>query len=344
MIRVLLSVLVVISVLLGLAGGAAYWAWWMVETPLNTTQNSTVVFTVESGESLHAVTGRLERDGLLRWGQGAYYLGRSLAWGVQAGEFELAPSMSSREILDILAHGQPLLHRLHFAEGLTMSEVAQAVHDTGLTTAEQFLQACRDQDYLHRQGLNATTAEGYLFPETYFFPRIAGQNPYPILDAILERFQATVRGISLEVNATTLHEMVILASLVEKETAIASERPTVAGVYANRLQRGMLLQCDPTIIYGLGLAFDGNLTRTHLRDAANPYNTYAHPGLPPGPICSPGKAALLAAAQPEQHALLFFVARPDGSHHFSRTLIEHNNAVIKYQRRGRPLPGSRTAK
>lgn len=130
----------------------------------------------------------------------------------------------------------------------------------------------------------------------------------------------------------------ILASLVEKETAIAAERPRVAGVYAARLQLGMLLQCDPTIIYGLGQAFDGNLTRAHLRDPGNPYNTYVHPGLPPGPICSPGKAALQAAVRPEHHEYLYFVARPDGSHQFSRTLTEHNTAVIKYQRRGRPFP------
>ena len=135
--------------------------------------------------------------------------------------------------------------------------------------------------------------------------------------------------------------MVILASLVEKETAIPAERELVAGVYAKRLQLGMLLQCDPTIIYGLGEMFTGNLRRSHLQDAGNPYNTYVHPGLPPGPICSPGKAALMAAAGPAEHEFLYFVARPDGSHHFSRSLSEHNNAVIKYQRGGRPFPKSR---
>lgn len=337
--RVSLAALLLV---LGLAGGAGYFAWWTLETPVNATDNATLVFSVESGESLHSVTKRLEHDKLVRWAQGAYYLARWQGLGVQAGEFELAQAMSARQILAVLDHGQPILHRLHFAEGLTMREVAQAVHATGLTTAEQFLAACQDQEYLRGHGVNATSAEGYLFPETYFFPRIPRQNPYPILDAMFERFNATLRDISLSVNGTNVHEIVILASLVEKETAIAAERPRVAGVYATRLQRGMLLQCDPTIIYGLGQAFDGNLTRAHLRDPGNPYNTYVHPGLPPGPICSPGKAALVAAARPEKHDYLYFVARPDGSHQFSRTLTEHNNAVIKYQRRGRPFPASRS--
>ena len=219
-----------------------------------------------------------------------------------------------------------------------MREVALAVNATGLTSADKFLAACNDRDFLQAQGINATTAEGYLFPETYFFPRIPNQDPYPILKALLDHFRATVAELPQSTNPDELHRMVILASLVEKETAVPSERGTVAGVYANRLRVGMLLQCDPTIIYGLGDTFDGNLRRSHLQDPKNPYNTYVHPGLPPGPICSPGAAALQAASNPEQHDLFYFVARQDGSHHFSRSLREHTNAVIKYQRRGRPFP------
>jgi UPF0755 protein len=221
-----------------------------------------------------------------------------------------------------------------------MGEVALAVNATGLTSGEKFLAACNDRDFLQSQGINATTAEGYLFPETYFFPRIPDQSPYPILKALLDRFRSTVAAFPQAKNPDELHRMVILASLVEKETAIPSERPAVAGVYANRLRVGMLLQCDPTIIYGLGESFDGNLRRSHLLDPKNPYNTYVHPGLPPGPICSPGAAALKAASSPEKHDFYYFVARQDGSHHFSRTLREHTNAVIKYQRRGRPFPSN----
>lgn len=320
------------------AVGAMLAARHFVETPMDPDSNSTVVFTVEQGENLFTVSPRLEKQGLVRWGEAFRTYGRLRKATLQAGEFELSASMPPRRILDVLTSGKPILYRLHFPEGLTMREVALAVNAIGLTSADKFLAACNDRDFLQSQGINATTAEGYLFPETYFFPRIPNQDPYPILKALLDRFRATVAELPQSTNPAELHRMVILASLVEKETAIPSERPAVAGVYANRLRVGMLLQCDPTIIYGLGETFDGNLRRSHLQDPKNPYNTYVHPGLPPGPICSPGAAALQAASSPEQHDLFYFVARQDGSHHFSRSLREHTNAVIKYQRRGRPFP------
>lgn len=327
-----------IALLLLAAGATFFAARQFIETPLDLASNGTVIFTVEPGENLFTVSARLEREGLIRWGEAFRTYGRFRKATLQAGEFELSASMSPRQILEVLSSGRPILYRLHFPEGLTMREVALAVNATGLTTSEMFLAACRDRDFLLSQGINATDAEGYLFPETYFFPRIPGQNPYPILKTLLDHFKSTVAGLPQSRNSEELHRMVILASLVEKETAVPSERGTVAGVYANRLRVGMLLQCDPTIIYGLGENFDGNLRRSHLQDPKNLYNTYVHPGLPPGPICSPGAAALQAASSPEQHDLFYFVARQDGSHHFSRSLREHNNAVIKYQRRGKPFP------
>lgn len=336
-------VLAMAALLVLAAGTLIFAAWRFVETPLDPSTNSTVVFNVKSGENLRSVSLRLEEQGLVRWAEGFRTYGRYRQAALQAGEFELSAAMSPRQVFEALAYGRPVLHRLHFAEGLTMREVARAVNATGLTSAEKFLAACHDRDFLASRGINATNAEGYLFPETYFFPRTPDQNPYPILGALLDRFRATVADLPQSADPAELHRLVILASLVEKETAVPSERGTVAGVYANRLRLGWLLQCDPTIIYGLGESFDGNLRRSHLQDASNPYNTYVHPGLPPGPICSPGAAALRAAANPEQHDLMYFVARQDGSHHFSRTLREHNNAVIKYQRGGRPFPPSRTS-
>ena len=324
------------------AGAGLYAAWRYTEMPVDEQANATTVFRVETGENLRTVAARLEKEGLVRHAELFRTYGRLRKLPMQAGEFELSAAMSPRRILETLAFGKPILYRLHFAEGLTMREVAQAVGATGLTTAERFLEACRDRAFLAARGVNATDAEGYLFPETYFFPRIPGQDPYPILTALLDAFRANVADLPQAGDPEALHRMVILASLVEKETAVPSERGAVAGVYANRLRLGWLLQCDPTIIYGLGESFDGNLRRSHLKDASNPYNTYVHPGLPPGPICSPGRASLLAASSPEKHDLLYFVARPDGSHHFSRTLREHTNAVIKYQRKGRPFPDRQT--
>lgn len=329
-----------LAVLAGAAG--LYAAWRYVETPLDPESNATTVFRVETGEGLRAVAVKLEAEGLLRYAEVFRTYGRFRKLPLQAGEFELSRAMSPRQILEVLAFGKPILYRLSFAEGLTMREVARAVNATGLTTDERFLEACRDRGYLLSKGINATDAEGYLFPETYFFARIPNQNPYPILDALLERFRASVADLPQAGDPDALHRMVIMASLVEKETALPAERPAVAGVYANRLRLGWLLQCDPTIIYGLGENFDGNLRRAHLQDPSNPYNTYVHPGLPPGPICSPGKASLQAASSPAEHEFLYFVARADGSHQFSRTLREHTNAVIKHQRKGRPFPAGET--
>jgi UPF0755 protein len=273
------------------AAAGLYAAWRYVETPVDPESNATAVFRVETGENLRRVSAKLEEQGLIRHAEAFRTYGRYRKLPLQAGEFELSRAMSPRQILETLAFGKPILYRLSFAEGLTVREVARAVNATGLTTGERFLEACRDRDYLLSKGINATDAEGYLFPETYFFARIPDQSPY-----------------------------------------------------ANRLRQGWLLQCDPTIIYGLGENFDGNLRRSHLQDASNPYNTYVHPGLPPGPICSPGKASLQAAASPEEHGFFYFVARPDGSHQFSRTLREHNNAVIRHQRKGRPFPAGDTGR
>lgn len=262
------------------AGGAGLWAWNYIQAPVNGSNSTETTFTVESGESLPSVAVRLEQDGLLRWNTFFRLYARVRKTPIQAGEFNLSPAMSPRAILETLAFGRPILHRLSFAEGLTLKQVALAVNATGLTTADRFLEACHDRKFLLTKGIMAPDAEGYLFPETYFFPRIPHQDPYPILTALLDRFRDNVKDLPQSNNATALHEMVILASLVEKETAVGSERPVVAGVYARRLQLGMLLQCDPTIIYGLGDAYDGNLRRSHLKDEANPYNTYVHPGLP----------------------------------------------------------------
>lgn len=339
----LIGIAVAVLLIALAAGGAMYGAWLFVETPYDDTGNATTIFTVETGDSWRNVSETLEKQGLVRWGEAFRLYSRLRKLPLQAGEFELSAAMSPRRILEILAHGKPILHRLSFAEGLTMREVALAVDATGLTSAERFLTACNDTQFLQAHGINATTAEGYLFPETYFFPRIPGHDPYPILEALLERFRETVATLPQSTDQQTLHRMVILASMVEKETAVGAERATIAGVYARRLELGMLMQCDPTVIYGLGDQFDGNLRRLHLQDPANPYNTYVHPGLPPGPICSPGKAALVAASRPESHAYLYFVARQDGTHQFSRTLGEHNDAVFKYQRHGRPMPTTQAA-
>ena len=223
-------------------------------------------------------------------------------------------------------------------EGLTLRQIARLVEQAGLGTAESFDRAARDPELLARYAVPAQSAEGFLFPETYKFTRKPGNDARQVVEAMLRQFakkaqEAWPKGPP---QGRELFEAVTLASIVEKETGRPEERPRVAGVFVNRLARKMLLQTDPTIIYGLGERFDGNIRRTHLDDPRNPYNTYQHPGLPPGPICNPGLESLKAVAASEKHDFLYFVSKNDGSHQFSRTLDEHNSAVNRYQiRKGR---------
>lgn len=190
--------------------------------------------------------------------------------------------MSPKEILNVLAHGQPMLHRLQFAEGLTMREVAQAVAATDATTAERFLDRLPRPRFSGSDCVNATDAEGYLFRNLFSAHPQAGPLPHPLLP--LDRFADTVQDLPQARDPKALHDTAILASLVEKETAAPAERGTVAGVYANRLEQGMLLQCDLNrSSTAWAKPSDGNLKRFHLTDAANLYNTYVHPGLPARP-------------------------------------------------------------
>ena len=229
--------------------------------------------------------------------------------------------------------------------------MGKRLEEAGFVRFEDFRKVIHDPAFLRHWGIPFTNAEGFLFPDTYFLmrtlelneasaARVAGR----LIDTFCRRTATIWPGGKRPgpKDAALVARVVRLAPIVEKETAVPAERARVAGVYANRLRTGMLLQADPTTIYGLGPSFDGDLKRAHLEDRSNPYNTYANAGLPPGPICSPGKASLQAASSPEEHDFLYFVARSDGSHQFSRTLREHTNAVIRHQRKGRPFPTGNT--
>ena len=237
------------------------------------------------------------------------------------------------KVLETLVLGKPILYRLSLREGLTWWETARIVEEAGYATFEDFALTIQDKELLARYHVPFDSAEGFLFPETYLLQRPKEKNARPIVEMLLKTFwdRATRVWPEGRPEPEVLKHAVILASMVERETGVPAERPTVAGVFAKRLKIGMLMQCDPTVIYGLGPSFDGNLTRAQLNDADNPYNTYQRRGLPPGPICSPGLDALLAAVNPEDHDYLYFVSKNDGSHHFSKNLREHNNAVRTYQ-------------
>lgn len=251
---------------------------------------------------------------------------------IQAGEYALSPAMSYRRLLHILSTGRVVLHTVLIPEGFTLRQIIDRLASAGLVDRGRALALAHDRAFLDRLGLReAASLEGYLFPATYRLPR--GLDTAAVLARMVRRFLRQWEEIAPQARARgmTRHQVVTLASIIEREARLDRERPLISAVYHNRLKKGMPLQADPTVIYGLE-HFDGNLRRVHLA-TDTPYNTYTRTGLPPGPICSPGLASLRAAVNPAPVDYLYFVARGDGSHHFSRTYRQHRRAVNRYQRR-----------
>jgi UPF0755 protein len=252
---------------------------------------------------------------------------------LKAGEYRFDHAMSPRDVLGKIARGEVDLVSITFPEGLTIADMAHLFESHGFGTAADFKAAAKDTSAIRELDPLAKDLEGYLFPETYALPRRAHASD--LVRAMVDRFgKVLTPDLRAEAAAhgLTVRQLVTLASIVEKETARAEERPIVAAVYANRLRLGMGLQCDPTVIYALQRAgrYDGNIRRDDLM-FDSPYNTYRYPGLPPGPIAAPGKGSLEAAANPADNDFLYFVSRNDGTHEFARTLGEHNRNVQKFQ-------------
>ena len=254
---------------------------------------------------------------------------------LRAGEYMFDKPMTTSEVFDKLIRGSVYLRRFTVPEGLTIEDSARKWEEQGFGKATDFLRAARDSVSLIRDlDEKAQTLEGYLFPETYSFP--SRTSPDQAIEAMVTRFRSIVGRLKQvappEKWPRPLRETVILASLIETEAAHADERPVIASVYLNRLTRKMLLQCDPTTIYALKQAgrYRGSLTLADLK-FDSPYNTYVHPGLPPGPITNPGYAALEAAVRPGTTQYLYFVRTIGGRHTFSENLAAHNRAVRQYR-------------
>jgi UPF0755 protein len=330
---IILGVLLVGCLLAALVG---YQAWKFLAVPPETPGRDTTVF-IEPGQSFDATASMLVAEGALRDAGAFRLLARATDKGgkIKAGEFVVNTGWTPTRLLDYLTTAKGVQHKLAAPEGLTMRQIARLADEAGLCTAEAFLKAARDPALLKKYNIPANSAEGFLFPNTYLFTRKRADDGTYVVEAMLKEFWRQTEAVwpVSKPSGRQLLDMVILASIVEKETGVDAERPRVAGVFLNRAAKGMLFQTDPTIIYGLGERYTGNLTRANLEDPTNLYNTYVHPGLPPGPICSPGLKSLQAAAAPELHDYYYFVANGQGEHQFSRTLEEHNSAVNKYQRR-----------
>ncbi len=301
------------------------------------------VIVVPQGASYNRVVGRLVEAGWLEPGQATEMkiIGRGLGITaeIHAGEYRLSGDMTPLAVLDALVGGRVIQHRVTLPEGWTIRQFLRRLADHEALGNRDLPTGPQDPRLLELLGLAGDeygSAEGWLFPDTYRFPR--GEDPRAILRqshrrmrAILEREWAR-RQEDLAIGSA--YEALVLASIVEKETAVPEERPLIAGVFMNRLRQGMRLQTDPTVIYGLGDAFDGNLQTRDL-ERRTPYNTYRIRGLPPTPIANPGRAAIRAVCRPAETDARYFVARGDGTHVFSATLAEHNRAVRRYQLGGR---------
>lgn len=289
---------------------------------------------VKKGSGLREIAAQLEERGLIR-GNNLFMLwayARGGARDIKAGEYSLDQSMAPVKILHMLTSGVVKTYSFTIPEGLSAEEIADLLQKRNLVNKRDFIYLIRDKALVASYHVDGKSLEGYLFPDTYVISRDIGARG--LIDLMVNRFWEVFNSLVGGQEPTMpVKDIVILASIVEKETGQVKERPVIASVFLNRLKKRMRLESDPTVIYGLE-GFDGDLKRKDLR-APSPYNTYLHRGLPPGPIANPGREALKAVINPVETDYLYFVSKNDGSHHFSSTLHEHNRAVYKYQKRRR---------
>lgn len=329
------KIFLILMVIAALGVGAAWWAGQQVGSAYRGFAGEEVFVDIPQGSSVSAIADRLAAAGVvshpLIFRVAARMSGAERS--LQAGEYRFAEPATPAQVVQRLARGDVYTRAVTFREGLTIWDMAEVFEAAGLGVAEDFLREARDPARIQSLDPDARSLEGYLFPDTYRLPRSAGAAG--MVDAMIAGF---LRAFDNELRAAaaargmSVREVVTIASLVEKETAVGSERPIVSAVYQNRLRIGMGLQCDPTVIYALRLAnrWNGNLTRENLR-IDSPYNTYRYAGLPPGPIAAPGRASIEAAIRPSADKYLYFVSRNDGTHVFAETLTEHNRNVQQWQ-------------
>ncbi|MFP4146641.1 MAG: endolytic transglycosylase MltG [Halorhodospira sp.] len=309
------------------------WLAYEVQRPLQL-QEAPQRLEVPQGASLGQLAREMEQRGWLstagRFGLRLYGRLSGIAGSLQTGEYAVEDGVSAYTLLQRIAAGRVIQHRLTVVEGWTFERLREALrsHDAVRHT----LEGVEAEAVMDELGLEGEHPEGRFYPTTYRFPR--GTTDRAILRRAYrrmeERLETAWEHRQPDLPLETAYEALILASIVERETGREEERRRVAGVFIRRLERGMRLQSDPSVIYGAGDTYEGRLRRSHLRNEQNPYNTYRHQGLPPTPIALPGSASLRAAVDPEAGDALYFVSRGDGTHQFSATLEEHNKAVRRY--------------
>ncbi len=304
-----------------------------MKEPLNKSAREKI-FIIKPGQSLKYIAANLEKESLISnstWFT-LFTKFKKADKKLQAGEYLLSASQPPEQILKILKKGKVKLYKITIPEGLNINEVALLVEKDSFCSKIKFLALCKDKSFTTSLGIKAASLEGYLFPDTYFFSKQVSCKK--IIKTMVDHFNKVFIEeweIKAQSMGFSIHDIVILASIIEKETGDASERALISSVFHNRLKKNMRLESDPTVIYGIK-DFDGNIKRKHLK-MLTPYNTYQIKGLPIGPIANPGELSLHAALYPEKTSYIFFVSKKDTTHKFSKTFQEHNNAVRKYQLR-----------
>jgi UPF0755 protein len=338
--------LAILLLIVLIAGVAAAWMWYGITKPYQDFAKEGVFVEVPHGASRRHVAYLLKTNGVVRSALAfEIYARRHPKRTLQAGEYFFDRAMTGREVFWKLANGQVYQQPFTVREGETMFDIARELEAGKFMRAGDFLFAAGDPAPVRDFAPGAQTLEGFLFPATYELPRhpAASELTAEMVRKFKEEWKRVASpaagGTTDEGDHRAVNRVVTLASLVERETPKPEERPLVAGAFENRLRKGMRLQCDPTVIYGMERLgkYNGTLTGKDLK-LDSPYNTYEHGGLPPGPIGNPGEASLRAAIQPTQTNYLYFVANTQGGHFFSATLAEHNKNVVKYRRLLAGLP------
>lgn len=322
------SIAVVILIILGIVIYQLY-------IPLDAKSSQVKVIEISRGMNAKRIARLLREERLIRNGLPFRVLARMKGTEdrLQAGEYELSSSLNLSRILSKIERGEVLAHPFTIPEGYNIRQIASVLKERSLAEKERFIALSKDTKFISRLGIQAKSLEGYLFPETYRVSK--GMKEEEIIRLMVSQFNRVVTQEDrkrAEELGFTFYEIIILASIIDKETSAPEERVLISAVFHNRLKAKRPLQADPTVIYALGETFDGNLTKKHLR-IDSPYNTYRYRELPPGPIGNPGKEAIQAALYPADIDYLYFVSRNDGTHVFSSSLKEHNRAVWKYQKR-----------
>ena len=305
-------------------------------------EGNLVMVQIEPGSSFKHVADMLEKRGFIASRDGFYLLAwyKNMLDKVKAGAYYISPAMPPERILDIIVSGRPIEYQVTIPEGYNIFQIASILkHSKLIRQKDEFLNAVRDREFLENASIPAESAEGYLFPDSYLIPR--GYKAREIAMLMIDRFNQIWRENSFDTRAREInasrHQVVILASIVEEEAMREEERPLIASVFWNRLEKGMPLQADPTVRYGILVEQNIRKRRLRWKDLRRntPYNTYTIKGLPKGPISNPGLASLKAVLYPAKTDYIYFVSRNNGTHKFSATLREHNRAVEKYQKRRR---------